>query len=413
MEADRPIGLFEGYGVELEYMIVDKQSLDVLPVADKVLHAVSGTYEAEVELGDICWSNELVLHVIELKTNGPVGDLAGLPEKFQEHIQRINDILRDFGGMLMPTAMHPWMNPWRETRLWPHEYNPVYEAFNRIFNCRGHGWANLQSTHLNLPFANDEEFGRLHTAIRLLLPIIPALSASSPIFDEKANGLLDARLAMYQLNQRRIPSITGLVIPEIALTQAEYERLILAPIYTDIAPHDPDRILQFEWLNSRGAIARFMRNTIEIRVLDIQEFPASDIAIVAAITAVLKAITAGRWIDLDEQRHFETVRLKKIFDAVIQDAEQTRIEDRQYLAAFNFPAPTANAGELWQHLLDALASEEALPLAHRHLIDSICDRGTLARRILQAVNGNFDRAHLTAVYRTLCSCLADGQPFSA
>ena len=31
--------LFEGYGVELEYMIVDQQSLSVLPVADRVLQA--------------------------------------------------------------------------------------------------------------------------------------------------------------------------------------------------------------------------------------------------------------------------------------------------------------------------------------------------------------------------------------
>ena len=32
----------------------------------------------EVEVGDFCWSNELVLHVIEIKTNGPVGSLAGV-----------------------------------------------------------------------------------------------------------------------------------------------------------------------------------------------------------------------------------------------------------------------------------------------------------------------------------------------
>ena len=75
---------------------------------------------------------------------------------------------------LLPTAMHPWMDPDRDLRLWPHEASAVYEAFNRIFSCRGHGWANLQSAHINLPFANDEEFGRLHAAIRAVLPIIPA-----------------------------------------------------------------------------------------------------------------------------------------------------------------------------------------------------------------------------------------------
>jgi len=47
------------------------------------------------------------------------------------------------------------MDPNREMVIWPHDYSVVYEAFNRIFDCRGHGWANLQAVHLNLPFADD------------------------------------------------------------------------------------------------------------------------------------------------------------------------------------------------------------------------------------------------------------------
>ena len=54
--------------------------------------------------------------------------------------------------------MHPWMDP-RAASLWPHEYGEVYAAYDRIFDCRRHGWANLQSVHLNLPFADEREFG--------------------------------------------------------------------------------------------------------------------------------------------------------------------------------------------------------------------------------------------------------------
>ena len=52
-------------------------------------------------------------------------------------------------------------------------------------------------------------------------------------------------------------------------------------MYDDIAPLDPDAVLQHEWLNARGAIARFDRNTIELRVLDVQECPRADLAICA------------------------------------------------------------------------------------------------------------------------------------
>jgi glutamate---cysteine ligase / carboxylate-amine ligase len=275
--------LFAGYGIELEYMIVDRKQYNILPVTDQVLRNVAGEYVNEFEEGPIAWSNELVLHVIELKTNGPVSGLEPLPDQFLGNIQKINSILSEINGQLMPTAMHPWMDPWQETRLWPHEASEIYDTYNRIFNCQGHGWSNLQSSHVNLPFADDHEFALLHAAIRALLPIMPALAASSPIMDGEYTGLLDTRLETYRRNAERMPSITGLVIPEPVSSYQNYQDIILNPMYEDIAPHDPDKILQYEWLNSRGAIARFDRNAIEIRVLDTQETAQADIAIAAMI----------------------------------------------------------------------------------------------------------------------------------
>src|SRR4029079_12453329 len=133
----------------------------------------------------------------------------------------------------MPGAMHPWMDPLKEMQLWPYGFKDVYEAFDRIFSTKGHGWANLQSMHINLPFSGDEEFGRLHAAIRLVLPILPAIAASSPIVEGAVSGLLDMRLATYRKTQRRVPSITGSVIPERVFTQRDYESRILDVIARD------------------------------------------------------------------------------------------------------------------------------------------------------------------------------------
>jgi len=146
---------------------VDRDTLAVKPIADELLKAAAGSLVGEIEQGELSWSNELVLHVVELKTNGPAPALEPLPRLFGEHVRRIDALLEPLGARLMPTGMHPWLDPGRETRLWPHEYNVVYEAFDRIFGCRGHGWSNLQSVHLNLPFCGDEEFGRLYAAALL------------------------------------------------------------------------------------------------------------------------------------------------------------------------------------------------------------------------------------------------------
>ncbi|MGH9388042.1 MAG: glutamate-cysteine ligase family protein, partial [Vicinamibacteria bacterium] len=141
--------LFEGYGIEIEYMLVSIDDLAIVPASDRVLEALAGEVTNEVEVDTAAWSNELVLHVMELKNTDPVGTLAPLGDAFSGHVRRMNALLEPMGAMLMPGAMHPFMRPREETRLWPHEGREVYEAFDRVFDCRRHGWANLQSAQLN------------------------------------------------------------------------------------------------------------------------------------------------------------------------------------------------------------------------------------------------------------------------
>ena len=65
MSAGTPLRLFQGFGIELEYMVVDAASLSIAPIADQILHEVTGEY-SDYESEKTAWSNELVLHVIEL-----------------------------------------------------------------------------------------------------------------------------------------------------------------------------------------------------------------------------------------------------------------------------------------------------------------------------------------------------------
>ncbi|MEC9373269.1 MAG: glutamate-cysteine ligase family protein, partial [Planctomycetota bacterium] len=353
------------------------------------------------------WSNELALHVIELKTIEPVAELAPVVDLFQHDVRRINSILEPMGARLLPTATHPWMNPHTELKLWPHEYNAVYESFHRIFDCTGHGWANLQSTHINLPFANDDEFARLHAAIRVILPILPALAASSPIMDAAVTGMADTRLNVYRGNARRVPSVSGRVIPERVFSRAAYEGELLAGLYRDIAPHDPDGILQHEWLNARGCIARFNRGAIEIRVLDIQECPAADLAILAIIIETLRALVGERWINLEALQRFEIDPLFEILTNCIARGERAEITDRDFLAAFGRDKP-CTAAELWRHLRNALLPRAG---AWDRALDVILNEGTLSTRILRATGPSPDRAVLRRVYSQLADCLHRGDPF--
>lgn len=414
MSQGRNLHLFQGYGVELEYMIVDATSLEVKPITDKVIFDQVGAFVSDVEFAQIAWSNELVLHVIELKTNGPAEDLASLLGLFQEHIVKINNLLVPYGARLLPTGMHPQMEPFTQTKLWPHEYNVVYEAYNQIFDCRGHGWSNLQSTHLNLPFANDDEFGRLHAAIRILLPLIPALSASSPLKDGVLTGFTDTRLEVYRQNQAKIPSIAGQIIPEAVFSTAAYQEQILGKIYQEIKPYDPGGILQDEFLNSRGAIARFERQAIEIRIIDNQECPLADLAILHLVVAVLKLILAEKLCSYEVQKKWGEKELATIFLAVIKDGQATNILNQDYLSLLKYPKfSSGKAGEVWEHLLALVQESDPLPPTFFTAITHILTEGNLAERLIRVLQPNPSPEKIKEVYLKLADCLANGKMFSA
>lgn len=403
--------LFQGYGVELEYMIVDRRTLDVRPYSDKVLRDEVGAIKEEIENGETCWSNELVSHVIELKSNGPKSDLKALHGHFQSSIRDLNRKLAQHGSQLLPTGMHPWMNPLRETVLWQHGSNEIYALYDSIFNCKGHGWSNLQSVHINLPFYDDEEFGRLHTAIRFLLPLIPIITASSPVMEGKVTGIADNRLDTYERNQARIPILTARVIPEAVFSKYGYQKAIYDKIATAIAPFDPESIMNPVWLNSRGAIARFDRGAIEIRIIDIQECPKADLALVALIVNTLKILVSGRSVPFEVQKEFDTNDLYKIYRKTLKSGTQTSFEESSYMRALGLEGEQTGSA-VWRHLIGLIDKEASAELDFwRAEIDMILEKGNLAERILKAINGEPTPQRLHQIYGKLAECLENDTQF--
>ena len=410
------LGLFEGLGVEIEYMIVDAETLAVKPITDQLLSAQAGHLVTSLELGELAWSNELVLHVVELKTNGPVAAVdADLLTAFERDVGRIEDLLKPMGARLLPTAMHPLMDPMTETVLWPHGYNAVYRAYDRIFDCRGHGWSNLQSVHLNFPFADQgspaSDFGRLHAGIRLLLPILPALAASSPLVEGRFTGPADNRMSFYRTNSERVPSLAGRVIPEPAFDHGAYTAQILEPMDREIGPLDPDGVLVGEpFLNARGAIARFDRGAIEIRVIDVQETPRADLAIAVLVEAVLKLLASEHWSAGSVQQSVPVEPLAAILRSTVSDAEKAVISDLEYLAFFGVPR-RVSAGGLWRHLYEETVEAGLVGEPWRSTLGQLIDLGTLAQRIRRALGDEPDREAILNLYRGLGNCLRSGQLF--
>lgn len=399
--------IFSVLGIEIEYMLVNKENLNVQPKSDLLLRALAKEQVNEVKLGDIAISNELVMHVLELKNNGPKPIDSPITEHFQKAILDLQPLLEQHNLLLLPTGAHPWMDPHHETVRWPHGDNAIYKQFDSIFDCKGHGWSNLQSMHVNLPYANNEEFRQLHNLIRLILPLLPALAASSPILDGKATGLLDSRLYFYSHNQKRIPSISGDIIPEFINSEEEYQDKILTPMYQEISPFDPERILQHQWLNSRAAIPKFNHKAIEIRIIDSQECVEADIAIAKAIHAILKYWHGASSYYLDNP--YDTKHLKQLFNQSISTGLATTIDDKELLTQWQLPRQTMSMNKIWSILIEQISS--ALSQKQQTALELILSQGSLSQRILNAAGKEITRHTLKPIYEQLAYCLFSNQQF--
>ncbi len=404
----RDFSLFSVLGIEIEYMLVHRHTLDVCPKSDSLLADLGpGKPVNQLVLGEIAISNELVMHVIELKNNGPRPPNSPIAEQFQQTIDQLQPWLQKNNLQLLPSGAHPWMDPHTECIRWPHGDRDIYQQYNLIFDCNGHGWGNLQSMHVNLPFANNEEFCALHNSLRLLLPLLPAMAASTPLLDGKPTQSLDTRLGFYETNQQKIPAIAGAIVPDYITTEAEYLAKILVPMYQAIAPFDPEEILQKEWLNSRGVIPKFDYGALEVRILDSQECVNHDIAIARVINAITQ-----HWCEHGYYPHpptIDTHRLKQVYDQTIQHGLNVEIDDPVLLKAWQLRPRKHSVREIWTHLLghvnDKLSTSDQVALQH------ILTHGNLSERILRACQQNYSRTRVHQVYQQLADCLRTNQSF--
>ncbi len=399
-------GLFQAWGIEMEYMVVDRDTLRVKPIVDELFERVAGAQVNAIDRTPVAWSNELAAHVVELKNPFPASSWKGLAGDFQASVSDLNRLLAPMDARLMPSGMHPLMNPLRETRLWPRGDMEIYGTFNRIFDCRGHGWSNLQSAHLNLSFRGDDEFHRLHSAIRMVLPLLPALAASSPFQEGESTGFLDTRLENYRRNCLRVPQVTGQVIPEVCASEEEYREKIFKPMRRAMTPHDPDGILEEIWLNARGAIARFDRGSIEIRLCDSQEGPAADLAVLSSVAALVRAL-----VETGDRSAFDSLdsrELAEVLLGTIRHGENAPVRHEGYLRALG--APPGPAGPILRSLMDRhRAFLPELDSAVDQAREQILGHGTLATRLIAR-----DREKgLPATYAHLADCMASGGCFPA
>jgi len=273
-------------GTEHEYSINDAH-FTALPVSDQILREICGRYESEIRFGEVNLGKELQKSVLEFVPRTPASGPAELEARVFSGIEKFYRIFPD-RYRLLGLGMHPTLTLDRAL-VWDHDEGEYYEAYDRLFNIRQHGWLNIQALQINLSYAGEKDLLVQYNRIRTLIPYLIALSASSPMVEGRLTGAMDNRLIYYRENQEEIPGICNGIIPARLSSVAEYKKA-QEEIYAELRARDAE-ILCEEWLNSSGLIIRFSRQCLEIKALDEQECVRSDMAFVAFISALLRCTT--------------------------------------------------------------------------------------------------------------------------
>jgi len=308
----------EVLGPEHEFSIVD-EALRPLPIVDRVIKELKGRIVNNVPLRGFTFGKELQSHVAEIKANSPFRSPRVFEETMHRAVLEIGEVLeRRFHAGLLGSGMHPFLEL-GEAEIWPHRDRSIYEAMGRVFNLRQHGWLNIQSFQLNLSYSSEEDGVKLYNTLSNILPYLPAVSAASPVYESKMGECVDNRLHFYRINQREAPSMTGDVIPEYINSFREYRKVTVDKYSTELRRLNAHPcIIGKEWLNSRGAIFRFDRKAVEIRVMDEQECIKSDVALSCFIRALLRGL-------LKEESCLPHELLVEDFNSVIRDGLEAKI----------------------------------------------------------------------------------------
>ncbi len=135
----------------------------------------------------------------------------------------------------------------------------------------------------------------------------------------KMGEYIDNRMHFYGVNQKEVPSVTGDVVPEYVSSFSGYRRVTVDAYSRELSRLGASPVLiGKEWVNSRGAIFRFDRGAIEIRVMDEQECIKSDVALSCFIRALLRGLAA-------EENRLPHELLVKDFKSVIRDGLDAKV----------------------------------------------------------------------------------------
>lgn len=243
------------FGIEEEYFVVDQESRDLAALPPQLLSLLKTSLRER-------FSEEFLRAQIEIST--PVCTSSLEARRWLIYLRRsISDLASQHGLALVASSTHPFARWHQQCHTNSRRYNNIADDLRQLARrmlCNG--------LHVHIGIESDELRIELMNALRPFLPLLLALSTSSPFWQGEATGLKSYRTAINDAMPRK-------GIPEYFADWRDYKHAIGILSRAGVI-EDASKI----WWDLRPS-ARFQ--TLELRIMDV--CPLVDDAICLAALA--------------------------------------------------------------------------------------------------------------------------------
>ncbi|HJO77026.1 MAG TPA: YbdK family carboxylate-amine ligase [Pelagibacteraceae bacterium] len=172
-------------GVEIELQLVDENNLDLKNVASKVLADVDKKFKDNIKC-------ELIESMIEINTN-ICQNIEDVEKDINNTLIHLEDILKNYKTLLNCTSLHPFALGKNQIVT----DNPRYKRIMQDLQIVGKRFI-TQGLHVHIGINNCEKAIYVNNVLRMYLPLLLALSTSSPFFEGEDTGLYSYRTKLFE-----------------------------------------------------------------------------------------------------------------------------------------------------------------------------------------------------------------------
>ncbi len=267
-------------GVELEIQILDAETLELVPLASEILKMVPPSLEKRIK-------HEFIQSMVEINT-GICSTVADVEKDLRSTYNLLSNITEGLGATLYTVSLHPFSKSSAQTVSDHPRYRKIMDELQIV----GRRFI-TQGLHVHIGMDDAEKAIRVNNNIRIYLPILLALTTSSPFYEGMDTGLMSYRAKLFEaLPLAGMPdSLNGWEEFETLISLLRKSGIIesVKDIWWDVRPH-PDF------------------GTVEVRVCDLPYSMRDILALTALIQALVVTLAEQ---DEDPQPHIQILRSNK------------------------------------------------------------------------------------------------------